>query len=66
PVKPAAARGIPCFMDTYKELLEHTPLKTDFGAEQVAGLAVFLASDLSSAITGETIFVDNGFHAMGM
>ncbi|HRA49057.1 MAG TPA: enoyl-ACP reductase [Thermomicrobiales bacterium] len=66
PVKTAAARGIPGFMDMYKELLEHTPLKTDFGAEQVAGLAVFLASDLSSAITGETIFVDNGFHAMGM
>jgi enoyl-[acyl-carrier protein] reductase I len=66
PVKTAAARGIPGFMDMYKMLLEHTPLKTDFGAEQVAGLSVFLASDLSSAITGETIFVDNGFHAMGM
>jgi enoyl-[acyl-carrier protein] reductase I len=66
PVKSAAARGIPGFMDMYKHLLEHTPLKTDFGAAQVAGLSVFLASDLSSAITGETIFVDNGYHAMGM
>jgi enoyl-[acyl-carrier protein] reductase I len=66
PIKSAAARGIPGFMDMYKHLLEHTPLKTDFGAAQVAGLAVFLASDLSSAITGETIFVDNGYHAMGM
>ena len=66
PIKTAAARGIPGFTDMYKHLLERTPLKTDFGAEQVAGLAVFLASDLSSAITGETIFVDNGFHAMGM
>ncbi|MEZ4498545.1 MAG: hypothetical protein R2839_00475 [Thermomicrobiales bacterium] len=26
----------------------------------------FLASDLSGAISGETIFVDNGFHAVGM
>ena len=66
PIKTAAARGIPGFTDMYKHLLERTPLKSDFGAEQVAGLAVFLASDLSAAITGETIFVDNGFHAMGM
>ena len=32
PIKSAAARGIPGFMDMYKHLLEHTPLKTDFGA----------------------------------
>jgi enoyl-[acyl-carrier protein] reductase I len=66
PIKTAAARGIPGFTDMYKHLIERTPLKKDFGAEQVAGLSVFLASDLSSAITGETIFIDNGFHAMGM
>jgi enoyl-[acyl-carrier protein] reductase I len=66
PIKTAAARGIAGFMDMYKHLLEHTPLKTDFGAAEVAGLSVFLASDLSRAITGETIFVDNGYHAMGM
>jgi enoyl-[acyl-carrier protein] reductase I len=66
PVKTAAARGIPGFTDMYKQLTEKSPLKTDFGAAQVAPLSVFLASDWSSAITGETIFVDNGFHAMGM
>jgi enoyl-[acyl-carrier protein] reductase I len=66
PVKTAAARGIPGFTDMYKQLTEHSPLKGDFGAAQVAPLSVFLASDMSAAITGETIFVDNGFHAMGM
>ena len=66
PVKTAAARGIPGFTDMYKQLTEKSPLKTDFGAAQVAPLSVFLASDMSAAITGETIFVDNGFHAMGM
>lgn len=66
PIKTAAARGIPGFTDMYKSLNEKTPLKSDFGADKVAPLAVFLASDMSSAITGEVIFVDNGYHAMGM
>src|SRR5262249_35170468 len=59
PVKTAAARGIPGFADMYRTLLERAPLKDDFGATQVANTAVFLASDASSAITAETIFVDN-------
>ena len=66
PVKTAAARGIPGFMDMYKDLNEKTPLKSEFGAAQVAPTAVYLASDLSAAVTGEVIFVDNGYHAMGM
>ena len=66
PVKTAAARGIPGFADIYKAMLERAPLQADFGAPQVASVAVFLASDAAAAITGETIFVDNGYHAMGM
>jgi enoyl-[acyl-carrier protein] reductase I len=66
PVKTAAARGIPGFADIYKAMLERAPLRDDFGAQQVARVAVFLASDAASAITAETIFVDNGYHAMGM
>ena len=66
PVKTAAARGIPGFADMYGAMLERAPLKDDFGAPQVAKVAVFLASDAASAITAETIFVDNGYHAMGM
>jgi len=66
PIKTAAARGIPGFMDMYKHLNEKTPLKSDFTAEKVSGLSVFLASDASAAITGEVIFADNGYHAMGM
>lgn len=66
PIKTAAARGIPGFTDMYKDLTERSPLKEDFGADKVAPLALFLASEMASAITGEVIFVDNGFHAMGM
>jgi enoyl-[acyl-carrier protein] reductase I len=66
PIKTAAARGIPGFADIYKAMLERAPLTSEFGAAQVGGVAVFLASDGAQAITGETIFVDNGYHAMGM
>jgi enoyl-[acyl-carrier protein] reductase I len=66
PIKTAAARGIPGFMDMYNVLGERAPIKEEFNAAKVASLAVFLASDGASAITGETIFVDNGYHAMGM
>lgn len=66
PIKTAAARGIPGFADMYGALTERAPLKTDFGAAQVASVAVFLASDAASSITAETIFVDNGYNKMGM
>lgn len=66
PVKTAAARGIPGFADMYGALTERAPLKTEFGAPQVASVAVFLASDAAASITAETIFVDNGYNKMGM
>lgn len=66
PVKTAAARGIPGFADMYGALTERAPLRSDFGAPQVASVAVFLASDGAASITAETIFVDNGYNKMGM
>lgn len=66
PIKTAAARGIPGFADMYGAMLERAPLKEEFGAGKVASVAVFLASDAAASITAETIFVDNGYHAMGM
>jgi enoyl-[acyl-carrier protein] reductase I len=52
--------------DFQRLLVERAPLKDEFGAKQVAPAAVFLASDAASAITGETLFVDNGYNIMGM
>jgi enoyl-[acyl-carrier protein] reductase I len=66
PIKTAAARGIPGFADMYGALKERAPLKTEFGQEQVAGVALFLASKASAGVTAETIFVDNGYNKMGM
>jgi len=66
PIKSAAARGIPGFMDMLKYFAERAPLKTPFDAKEVGNVAAFLASDAAAAITGETIYVDNGYHIMGM
>ena len=66
PIKTAAARGIPGFGDMHGQLLENAPLKVPFGQKEVAGAAVFLAGDASVSITGQTIFVDNGYSIMGM
>lgn len=66
PIKTAAARGIPGFGDMHGQLLDNAPLKVPFGQPQVATTALFLASDASASITGQTIFVDNGYSVMGM
>jgi enoyl-[acyl-carrier protein] reductase I len=44
---------------------DRAPLHRNVDAMEVAGTALFLASDESSAITGETIYVDCGYNIMG-
>lgn len=44
----------------------NAPLEKDLEAEEVGKAARFLVSDDSSAITGVTLYVDNGLHAMGL
>jgi enoyl-[acyl-carrier protein] reductase I len=44
----------------------HSPLTRDFTATDVGHVAAFLASPLAAAITGTTVYVDNGYHTMGM
>ena len=66
PVKTAAARGIPGFMEMYKLAAERSPLKEPLDPAQVGAAAVYLASDGAAAITGETLYVDSGYHMIGM
>jgi enoyl-[acyl-carrier protein] reductase I len=44
----------------------NAPLTRDLQAMDVGHTAAFLASPLAAAITGSTVYVDNGYHAMGM
>jgi enoyl-[acyl-carrier protein] reductase I len=41
-------------------------LKRNITQEEVGDLALFLASDLSKAITGQIIFIDGGYSVMGL
>ena len=67
PVRTIAARSISGFGDMYSEGGRLSMLRRNITQEEVAGLALSLISDqLGSGITGETIYVDAGFHAMGM
>jgi len=59
----SAVRGISGFRDTMEEV---APLRRNITQEDVGDVAVFLASDLSRAVTGNTIFADSGFHVMGV
>ncbi len=44
----------------------NSPLPESIHADEVGGAAAFLASPLAGGITGTTLYVDKGFHAMGM
>ena len=65
PIKTLAARGIAGFGDMLKGHEERAPLGRRVEVEEVGKTGVFLASDASSGITGEVIFVDCGFNIMG-
>ena len=45
---------------------KHSPLTRQFQATDVGNVAAFLSSSLAAAITGTVVYVDNGYHAMGM
>ena len=44
----------------------NSPLTEPLSGAEVGNVAAFLASDLSSGITGTTVYVDKGYHAMGI
>jgi|SRR4051812_1365257 enoyl-[acyl-carrier protein] reductase I len=65
PIKTLAARGISGFGDMLASQAERAPLQRNVDVNEVADTAVFLASDLSTGVTGETIYVDCGYNIMG-
>jgi enoyl-[acyl-carrier protein] reductase I len=66
PLGSRAARAIG-FIDTMIEYsYNNAPLQKELAASEVADSALFLCSSMASAVTGTTLFVDNGLHAMGI
>jgi enoyl-[acyl-carrier protein] reductase I len=66
PVKTASARGIKDFSKILEVVASKSPLRRNTDPAEVADLAVFLASDLGRGVTGDVLFVDAGFHIMGL
>lgn len=66
PVKTIAATGIAGFSSILQVYRDRAPLKRNIESSEVGDTGLFLIGPGSRGITGETIFVDAGFHAMGM
>ena len=66
PVNTLAARGIRGFTGMLKHHAEKAPLRRNVELREVGDTALFLASPMSSGITGEVIHVDCGYFVMGV
>jgi enoyl-[acyl-carrier protein] reductase I len=65
PIMTLAGRGVGQMGDMLRNHAEKAPLRRNVKQIEVGGAAAFLASELSGAITGETIYVDCGYFVMG-
>jgi enoyl-[acyl-carrier protein] reductase I len=66
PINTLSARGVKGMGAMLKHIAENAPLRRNVEVAEVGNTALFLASDLSSGITGETIYVDCGFNIIGV
>lgn len=66
PIKTLAARGISDFATILDTVTERAPLHRNIEQVEVGNVALFLASDLASGITGEVTYVDCGFNITGI
>src|SRR5262245_21677581 len=66
PVRTLAARSIPGFPTMESIVEERAPLRRNIGAEDIGGAAAYLLSDDASNVTATTLYVDGGYHSMGM
>ena len=66
PIKTLAASGIGDFRYILKWNELNSPLRRNVTIEDVGGAGLYLLSDLSSGVTGETHHVDAGYHVVGM
>ncbi len=66
PIRTLAAAGISDFRSMLAEAEGKTPLRRNVNTEEVGNAAAFLCSDLASGITGDVLYVDAGYHILGM
>jgi len=66
PIRTLAASGINNFKEMLSKAAEAAPLRKNVTIEEVGHAAAFLCSDLASGITGEVLYVDAGYHIVGL
>ncbi len=66
PVRTLAARSIAGFTTMEEMFEQRSPLHRHIDADDVGGAAAYLLSDDAENVTGTTLYVDAGYHAMGM
>ena len=66
PINTLSARGVKNMGEMFAHIAQRSPLRRNVEAKEVGNTALFLVSDLSSGITGETIYVDCGFNIIGI
>jgi enoyl-[acyl-carrier protein] reductase I len=66
PVKTLSAGAFKGFRDMLRYVGERAPLGRNITREDVGKTALYLLSDLSSGVTGETLYVDGGYNILGL
>jgi len=66
PISTASSRQVRDFKKMLDKVAAAAPLRRNVSPEDVGHTAVYLASELSAAVTADVHFVDAGYHAMGM
>jgi enoyl-[acyl-carrier protein] reductase I len=65
PLATHAASGIPGFDALMERVAERAPARRLVTIEEVGAACVFLASRYAGAMTGDTIYIDGGYHILG-
>ena len=66
PIKTLSAKGIKDFNSILTVVEEKSPLHRNVTTTEVGNVATFLLSEMSSSVTGQIIYADNGYNIMGV
>jgi enoyl-[acyl-carrier protein] reductase I len=66
PMRTLAGAAVGSARFVYKWQGENAPLRRNVTLEDIGGAGLYLLSDLSAGVTGEIVYVDNGYHVIGM
>ena len=66
PIRTLSSAGVSGFKRMYRQFAAIAPLQRNITIDDIGGAAIWLTSDLATAVTGEVLFVDAGFNILGV